>query len=141
MDPLTIFSLARFLTPLAGDAIAALFSNDGNKQTARSVTITVGGAALQIAQQVTGIPITDEASAQLAAATLQADPAKLAEFQRQMGEPALQAFRAETERLAIVNETMCTELASEDPYVRHWRPLSNDIPNWAFRELGAAGLR
>lgn len=122
IDDLLFGVVAKYLIPMAGDAIASLFADDADAQAAKAVTATVAGAAVKVAQQVTGVPITDEASAQAAATALQSDSTKQAEFQRQMADQALQAYRAETERLNIVNETIRVEAHSSDPYVRRWRP-------------------
>ena len=105
--------------PLLGDAISALFGDD---KPAGQVAATVANAAVSVASQIAGVPITDEASAQQAAQAIQADPAKLAEYQRALNEKALAAMKEETARLLITNETARAEIASSDPFVRRMRP-------------------
>ena len=114
--------VAQYLIPIAGDAIGSLFSDDGGKVVAKTVTTSVANAAIQTAAKLTGITVTDESTAQQAAAALQGDPSKLADYQRAVNEQAIAAMAEETKRLAIVNETARAEAASGDPYVRRMRP-------------------
>lgn len=95
-------ALLPFLLPLLGDAVSAIFG--GDDKPAGQVAATVATAAVQVASQIAGVPITDEASAQQAAAAIQADPAKLAEYQRAMNEKAIAAMAEETKRLALDND-------------------------------------
>tara|TARA_R110002072_G_scaffold302699_1_gene487430 strand:+ start:13329 stop:13931 length:603 start_codon:yes stop_codon:yes gene_type:complete len=48
-------------------------------------------------------------------------------------------IQAETNRLAIVNKTMQTEIASHDPYVRRWRPTFGYCVSiaWIFQIVGS----
>lgn len=112
---------ATYLIPLLGDAVGSLFSDDA-QPAAKAVTTAVAQAAIDTAAKATGITITDEASMQQAAQALQADPAKLADYQRALTERALGAMAEETKRLQIVNDTMRVELTSNDGYVRRMRP-------------------
>lgn len=115
-----MFALLPFLLPLLGDAVSAIFG--GDDKPAGQVAATVATAAVQVASQIAGVPITDETSAQQAAAAIQADPEKLAAYQHALNEKALAAMAEETKRLQIVNDTARAELASGDAYVRRMRP-------------------
>jgi hypothetical protein len=114
-----MFPFLPSLLPLLGDAISALFGDD---KPAGQVATTVANAAVQVASQIAGVPVTDEASAQQAAAAIQADPEKLAAYQRALNEKAIAAQAEETKRLLIINETARAEIASSDPFVRRMRP-------------------
>lgn len=85
-----MLSLLPFLLPLLGDAVTSLFG--GSDKPAGQVAATVANAAVNVASQIIGIPVTDEASARQAAAALQADPQKLAAFQQAVGEQVLRAL-------------------------------------------------
>ena len=77
-----------------------------------------------IARQVVGMAqtITGADTPEAAREALQVDPAATAEMRARLQEIELEAYKAETERLEIVNQTMRTEAVSSDPYVRRWRP-------------------
>jgi hypothetical protein len=121
-DDILSASIGKYLIPLAGDAIGSLFSDSDDKATAKAITTSVASAAVQTAAKLTGVTITDEATAQQAATALQADPAKLADYQRAVNEQAVAVMAEETKRLQIVNETMRAEASSGDPFVRRMRP-------------------
>lgn len=122
IDDILVGLAAKYLIPLAGDAIASLFSGSDEKASAKAITASVATAAIQAAAKQTGVTITDEPTAQQAVAALQADPAKLADYQRAVNEQAVAAMIEETKRLQIVNETIRSEIASGDPFVRRMRP-------------------
>ena len=88
-----MLGLLPILLPLLGDAVSSLFG--GGDKPAGQVAATVANAAVTVASQVIGIPVTDEASARQAAAALQADPEKLAAFQQAVGEQVLRALALE----------------------------------------------
>jgi hypothetical protein len=112
---------ATYLIPLLGDAVSSLFSDDA-QPAAKAITTAVAQTAIDTAAKATGITITGEASMQQAAQALQADPAKLADYQRAVNEKAIAAMKEETARLQIVNDTMRVELTSGDGFVRRMRP-------------------
>ena len=85
-----MLSLLPFLLPLLGDAVTSLFG--GSDKPAGQVAATVANAAVSVASQIIGIPVTDEASAREAAAALQADPERLAEFRQAVGDQVLRAL-------------------------------------------------
>ncbi len=122
IDDLLLGLAGKYLVPLIGDTVSGWFSDDADRVVAKTVTTSVASAAITTAARLTGVTITDEPSAQQAAAALQADPAKLADYQRALNEQAIAAIAEETKRLLIVNETARAEVASGDPYVRRMRP-------------------
>lgn len=91
-------------------AVAGLFTHRkrGNK---------FAQAAVEVAQVVTGASTPDAA-----VEALRKDPSALAEYRAKMEALALEEYKAETERLEVVNETMRAEAASSDWYVRRMRP-------------------
>lgn len=121
IDDVLLALAGKYLVPLVGDAVGNLFGDDA-QPAAKSVATAVAQTAVDAAAKATGITITDETSMQQAAAAIQADPAKLAEYQRALTERALGAMAEETKRLQIVNDTARVELASGDAYVRRMRP-------------------
>jgi hypothetical protein len=123
IDDILLGIASKYLIPLIGDTVSGWFSDNADKAVAKTVTTSVATAALQTAAKLTGVTITDEPSAQAAVAALQADPAKLADYQRALNERAAAAQAEETKRLQIVNETIRAEIASEDPVVRRMRPM------------------
>ncbi len=122
IDDILLGIAGKYLIPLIGDTVSGWFGDDGDKAVAKTVTTSVAAAAIQTAAKLTGVTVTDEPSAQAAAAALQADPAKLADYQRALNERAAAAQAEETKRLQIVNETARAEIASGDPFVRRMRP-------------------
>lgn len=106
-----VFPILMALAQLA-PAIIPLFDSD-NESTANKAAKAVS----DVAKAVTG---TDSESAALEA--LKADPAMLIEYQRGVTERATALYQAETDRLKSVNETIRTEVASSDVYVRRMRP-------------------
>lgn len=106
MDPISIaWGIASFAAP----RLAKWLGGDKAEDVANQV---VG-----IAQSVTGV---DNGSAALTA--LKSNPEAVIEFQRQIGELEVRLYEEETKRLVAVNETIRAESASNDPYVRRWRP-------------------
>ena len=93
-------------------SIIGLFDSDDD-----SVAAKAAKAISHTARAVTG-----KGSDEDALAALQADPAKLIEYQTAMNAHAAAMYRSETERLKSVNETMRAEAASSDGYVRRMRP-------------------
>lgn len=85
-----MLGLLPILLPLLGDAVSSLFG--GSDKPAGQVAATVANAAVSVASQVIGIPVTDEASARQAADALQADPDKLAAFRQAVGDQVLRAL-------------------------------------------------
>jgi len=102
-----------FLPALIGlaPALIDLFTSDD------STSNKVMTAALEVGRQVTGLDAEDDI-----VAALEADPAKLLEFQAKAGDRAIEMYRAENERLKTINQTIQTEVKSEDWYVRRMRP-------------------
>lgn len=92
-------------------ALIDLFTKDGG--TAEKV----GKVAVDVAKSVTGAGTEEDALA-----ALQANPEMLLEYQRQTAEQAITLYQEETKRLETVNKTFQTEIASNDAYVRRWRP-------------------
>lgn len=88
------------------------------------VKLVAGERGAQIAESVIGVArrLTGADSAETALAKLSQDPEKVLQLQRELVQLERDELAAETERLARINETMRAEIASEDPYVRRWRP-------------------
>lgn len=95
---------AQYLIPLLGDAVSGLFSDDGSRKVAASVTTAVAQTAISAASQLTGIPISDEASIQQAAAALRDDAAKLAEYRRVLGEQVIQLLTLDNDDRASARQ-------------------------------------
>jgi|GEM_PF-613513 len=95
--------------------------------------------AERIAQQVVGVAqaVTGAGTAEAAKDALRADPQLMASFQARMRELELAEYKAETERIGIVNETMRAELLSSDAYARRWRPTMGYVftATWAIGML------
>ncbi|MEQ8346170.1 MAG: 3TM-type holin [Sneathiellaceae bacterium] len=83
-----------------------------------------GEGGEKVARQVVGVAqaVTGQDSPEAAQAALRADPVLVIEMQRHLKDVELALYKAETERLDIVNRTMQIEVASSDWYVRRWRP-------------------
>ncbi|PKR57612.1 hypothetical protein COO92_16385 [Thalassospira lohafexi] len=73
--------------------------------------------ALEVGKKVTGMESEDDI-----VTALKADPALLLEYQSKAADRAVEMYRAENERLATINQTIQTEVKSEDAYVRRMRP-------------------
>lgn len=123
MDPITIaLGIANFAAPKLAKWI---FGDDGEK---------VATQVLDVARSVTG---QDEA--QSAADALKANPALLVEFQRQTQAMEVRLQEEETKRLKSVNATMRAEYASNDVYVKRWRPTFGYAmaATWSLQILGS----
>ncbi|WP_376957753.1 hypothetical protein ABNQ39_11530 [Azospirillum sp. A26] len=107
---------ATYLIPLLGDAVGSLFSDDA-QPAAKAVTTAVAQAAIDTAAKATGITITDEASMQQAAQALQADPTKLADYQRALTERALGEMAEVTKRLSLDNDDRASARAHDLAYL------------------------
>lgn len=127
MDPITIaLGIANFAAPRLAKW---LFGDDAEK---------VANEVLDVAKTVTG-----KGSAQDAAAVLQANPDLLLEFQRQVQVTEIRLLEEETKRLQSVNDTMQAEYASDDPYVKRWRPTFGYAMavTWSLQIVGScAGI-
>lgn len=102
-----ILALAQFAPSIIG-----LFDSDDS-----SIAAKAAGVVSSTARAITGK--SDDGGALSA---LQADPAKMIEYQTAINAHAAVMYKSETERLKAVNETMRAEAASSDPYVRRMRP-------------------
>lgn len=122
MDPLTLIPIAgkilSFVAPTVGRWL------DGEKGAEVATTV------VETACRVAGV---DDPSAVLE--KVQADPALAAELQRELVAYEVKLLEEETERLKEANATMRTEYASEDPYVRRWRPT------WGYVTAGAWAIQ
>lgn len=96
----------------AAPAIIGLFDSDNE-----SVAAKAAKAVSSTAQAISGKP--NDASA---LAALQADPAKMIEYQNAMNAHAATMYQSETVRLQSINETIRAEVASTDKYVSRMRP-------------------
>lgn len=99
-----------------------------------------GDKAEDVANQVVGLAqtVTKTDNGTAAVTALKADPAKLIEFQRQLGDLEIRLFEEETERMRIVNQTMRAEAGVEDRYVRRWRPTIGYVVAGQLALLGLA---
>lgn len=113
--PLALSIAAEFAPSLVG-----WVAGDEAGETARKIVDT--------AKTVAGV---DDPGAALAA--LKADPVRANQLQLGLAQIEVELYRAETERLRVVNETMRSESSAEDPYVRRWRPT------WGYITAGAWG--
>lgn len=85
----------------------------GGKENAAAVV----DQGVALAQKLTGKDTPDAALE-----AVKANPQLLLEFQRTMNDVVIHELDEETKRLQAVNETMRTEIASGDPFVRRARP-------------------
>ncbi len=108
MDPITIaLGLAQFVPGL----IRWVGGDDAEKSA-------------KVADQVIGVArtITGKASGGDALAAIKADPALALQMQQAWLAHEVELAREETRQLAEINATMRAEAASDDAYVRCWRP-------------------
>ncbi|ANK79405.1 MAG: hypothetical protein TEF_00330 [Rhizobiales bacterium NRL2] len=93
----------------------------------------VATKVVDVARRVTGAETPEQAIERL-----RADPKLVAELQRQATAIELAEIDSEVDRHRQVNETMRAEIASDDPYVRRWRPtLGYAVAiTWALTMLG-----
>lgn len=123
MDPVSIaLGIANFAAP----RLAKWIFGDGGEKVANQV--------LDVAKVVTG-----KNDAGDAAAALRADPALLIEFQRQTQAMEVRLLEEETKRLEAINVTMRAEYASDDTYVKRWRPTFGYAMalTWSLQILGS----
>ncbi len=108
MDPITIaLGLAQFVPGL----IRWIGGDDAE-------------TAAKVADQVVGVArtVTGKASGEDALAAVKADPALALQLQQAWLAHEVELSREETRQLAEINATMRAEAASDDGYVRCWRP-------------------
>ncbi|KIL97494.1 hypothetical protein CCC_00555 [Paramagnetospirillum magnetotacticum MS-1] len=108
MDPITIaLGLAQFVPGL----IRWIGGEDAEK-------------AAKVADQVVGVArtVTGKSGGEDALAAVKADPALALQLQQAWMAHEIELSREETRQLAEINATMRAEAASEDNYVRRWRP-------------------
>lgn len=108
MDPITIaLGLAQFVPGL----IRWVSGDDQSK-------------AAQVADQVVGVAkaVTGKTGGADALAAVKADPALALQLQQAWMAHDLALAQEETRQLAEINATMRAEAASDDCYVRRWRP-------------------
>ena len=122
MDPVTIaLGIANFAAP----KLAKWLGGDKGEEVANDV--------LDIAKTVTGQADSGEAFG-----ALKADAEQLLQFQRQAQKLEVRILEEETKRLQAVNQTMQAEYASNDKYVKRWRPTFGYVmaATWALQILG-----
>ena len=125
MDPITIaLGIASYAAPKLGKW---LFGADGEK---------VASEVVETAKAVTG---QDDETKLVDA--LRADPKALAEFQVRMRDLEVRALEEETKRLEGVNATMRAEYASDDKFVKRWRPVFGYCmaATWVLQVVGTVG--
>jgi len=108
MDPITIaLGLAQFVPGL----IRWIGGDDAEK-------------AAKVADQVVGVArtVTGKTGGEDALAAIKADPALALQLQQAWLAHEVELSREETRQLAEINATMRAESASDDRYVRRWRP-------------------
>ncbi|BAE53087.1 holin family protein [Paramagnetospirillum magneticum] len=108
MDPITIaLGLAQFVPGL----IRWIGGDDAEK-------------AAKVADQVVGVArsVTGRPDGQDALTAIKADPALALQMQQAWLAHEIELAREETRQLAEINATMRVEAASDDGYVRRWRP-------------------
>lgn len=123
MDPISIaLGIANFAAPRLGKW---LFGDDGEK---------VANQVIDVAKAVTG---KDDATA--AAEAIMTDPAMAMEFQARTKQMEIDLLEVENKRLETVNGTMRAEYASNDCYVKRWRPTFGYAMalTWSLQILGS----
>ena len=80
------------------------------------------GMVIKAVEEVAGIPITDEASFVKAAGIVEKDPSKWYAFQTSMKQLDIDMEKEETKRYQSYLDTLKTDVLSNDPVVRRWRP-------------------
>lgn len=102
-----------------------------------------GDRAGDVAERVVGVAktVTGAADGDAALTALRENPQAVLDLQRQMIAHENSLLQEETKRLEAVNETMRTEMASGDPYVRRWRPTWGYITAaaWLLQSLAIGG--
>jgi hypothetical protein len=108
MDPITI---ALGLAQVVPGLIRWIGGDDAEK-------------AAKVADQVVGVArtVTGKGTGEDALAAVKADPALALQLQQAWLTHEVELSREETRQLAEINATMRAESASDDRYVRRWRP-------------------
>ncbi len=125
MDPI---SLALAIANIAAPSVARwIFGDKGEK---------IAGQVIETAKRVTGASTADAA-----VDILKSDPQIALQLQREMIGFELSLWAEETERLKAVNQTMRSEYASGDAYVRRWRPTFGYAVAlaWVVQTAGVVG--
>lgn len=104
--------------------------------------VTDDDDAARVAEQVGGIAkrIAGADTTEAAIEAIKTDPGLHLDFQRAYLDWEFGMYRAETERLQVINRTVRAEVASQDAYVRRMRPTFGYImaASWAV-QMGALG--
>lgn len=101
----------------------------------------VADQVVSVAKSVAGADTPDEA-----AAIARANPEVAAKLRQALAETEVQLeqtrLQEETKRLQEVNETIRTEVASDDKYVRRWRPTFGYVAaaSWGFQMMAVSWL-
>ena len=123
MDPISIaLGIANFAAPRLGKW---LFGDDGEK---------VANQVIDVAKAVTG-----KSDAAAAAEAIMTDPTMAMEFQARTKQMEIDLLEVENQRLETVNGTMRAEYASNDVYVKRWRPTFGYAMalTWSLQILGS----
>lgn len=124
MDIMTAIAAARALSDFI-PGLARLLGGERAGEVAEKVIDT--------AKQITGQP--DPAAA---AEAIRANGELQVKLQQALAPVLISAYEAATHQLETVNETMRRELASEDKYVKRWRPtLGYAVTLTWFLQMGA----
>ena len=98
-----------------------------------------GDGAGDVAQQVVnaGLKLTGATDPEEAARTLEDDPALQIQLQQILQPVIIAQLEAETAQLQLVNATMQAEYASDDKFVKRWRPFFGYIIGitWFFQMM------
>ncbi len=126
--PAPLIAAALGIAEVAAPRLARwIFGGDGE---------TVAAQVVDVAKSVTGADTSEDA-----AAALKANPELLVEFQRQTQTMEIRLMEEETRRLEAINATMQAEYASDDTYVKRWRPTFGYAmaATWSLQILGSMG--
>lgn len=104
-----MLGVATAILGLVGGPLGKLIGGERGSQ--------IAGTVVDVARKLTGAD-----SGETALAKLSQDPEMVLRLQRELMQVERDELAAETERLSRINETMRAEIASDDPYVRRWRP-------------------
>ena len=111
-------------------SIVDLFTSDDESRTAR-----IARKAAHIVKDVANITnknLTEEQHLTQAADIIRTNPEKFIALQQRLNELTIEEYRAQSERLRIINDTMRVEAISGDPWQRRWRPMWGYITGFAF---------
>ncbi|WP_162136979.1 3TM-type holin [Magnetospirillum molischianum] len=89
----------------------------------------VAQKVVDVAKQVTGVERPEDALS-----VLKQKPELVVQLQLGLAQVEVELYKAETERLQVINDTMRAEGNSTDPWQRRWRPT------WGFVTAGAWGV-